>query len=469
MMRVKPLIAKTFFMGKGAPMKERTRRCAAVAFALAVLVATPGGPALSRAAEGSVYSLEECISIAQRNNPDIAIAGEGFRKAESGLLRNYGSLLPNFSLGFSTGHRYYGPSSVQFDASGRPVQMDGFDYEDYSFRIASDILLFDGGGNINRVRSAMSSRDASREQLQYRRDMIAAGVIRAYYDLVRSKMLLRVQDESVESAKGNLERTEALLEVGSATRADLLKARVRFSNTRLAAIQARNAVALAREDLAVLLKIRESESIDADTTISLSYSEYDPAGEVEHALVRRPDLKSLEHDVKSARAGISAARGGWFPSLGASFGYYWNDRKMADNLNFFENEYSWNISGYLSFDIFDRFQTSANVKSAKADARIAEYNLEKAKLEAAKQVKTLILTITQARERIAVASETVEQAQEDLRLAEERYRVGAGTMLETIDAQVALTQAKADVIQAKCDFLIASADLGVATGTKMYR
>jgi outer membrane protein TolC len=256
--------------------------------------------------------------------------------------------------------------------------------------------------------------------------------------------------------------------VGSATRADVLKARVRFSNTRLAAIQAKNAVELAKEDLSVLLKMPEGGAIDVDTVMTIDIVDLDAEEEVQHAMAYRPDLKSSECNLKSARLGISAARSGWFPSLGASFGYGWNDRKMKQNLNFFENEYSWAVTGYLSLNIFDRFQTSSSVKSAKADARIAEYSLEKAKLNAAKQVRTLILTITQARERIAVASETVEQASEDLRLAEERYRVGAGTMLETIDAQVALTQAKADVIQAKCDFLIATADLALATGTKTY-
>jgi len=267
----------------------------------------------------------------------------------------------------------------------------------------------------------------------------------------------------------NLERTEALLEVGSATRADVLKARVRHSNTRLALIQTRNGVELAKQDLSALLKIQGDRAIDVDTTMAIEYADFDPAVEVGHAMAYRSDLKSLEHTIKSARSGVSAARSGWFPTLGASFNYGWNDRKMAENLNFFKNEYSWGIMGYLSFNVFDRFQTSSNVRIAKADARIAEYNLEKAKLDAANQIRTLLLTITQARERISVASETVEQANEDLRLAEERYRVGAGTMLETIDAQVALTQAKGDVIQAKCDFLIATADLAVATGKKIYR
>jgi len=420
-------------------------------------------------AQDPVYSLEQCVDIAQKNNTDIAIATENYRKSEGNLLMNYGSLLPGFSMDFSTGHRYYGPSSVQIDASGRPVQSDGFDYEDYGFRLSSDITVFNGGGNISRVRSAMSNRDASREALTFRKDVIAVSVIRAYYELVRSKMLLGVAEESMESARKNLERTEALLEVGSATRADVLKAKVRHSNTRLTHIEVKNRLEVNKQDLAAVLNMEGDPAIDVDTTMTIEFVDLDAETEIRHAMAYRADLKGLEYSIKSAQSGVSAARSGWYPSLGAAFSYGWNDRKMAEDLNFFENEYSWSVTGYLSFDIFDRFQTASSVRIAKADARIAEYNLERAKIDAANQTRTVLLTISQARERIAVASETVEQAGEDVRLAEERYRVGAGTMLETIDALVALTQAKASVIQAKCDFLIATADLAVATGRQVYR
>ncbi len=449
-------------------MRERRCRCVSVALAIAAC-AFSVFPASMCSAQETVYSLEQCIDIAQRSNPEIAIAGETFRKADGNLLLNYGNLLPNLNLAFSTGHRYYGPSSVQIDESGRPVQSDGFDYEDYGFRLSSDITLFNGGGNISRIRSAMHNRDAAREGLRYRRDYIAASVIRAYYDFVRARMLLTVEEESVEAARKNLERTEALLQVGSATRADVLKAKVRHSNTRLSLIQVKNGVEFARQDLLALLKIDGNRPFEVDTAMTIEFTDIDSEAEIRHAMTARSDLLSLEHSIKSARSDVSSARSGWMPMLGASFNYYWNDRSMAEDLNFFENEYSWAVTGYLSFDIFDRFQTSSSYRIAKADARIAEYNLEKAKLDAANQIRKLILTITQARERITVASETVEQANEDLRLAEERYRVGAGTMLETIDALVAVTQAKAAVIEAKRDFLIATADLAVATGRQVYR
>ena len=53
------------------------------------------------AAQEAVYSLEQCIEIAQKNDPDIAIAGESYRKAEGNLLMNYGRPLPGFSMDFS--------------------------------------------------------------------------------------------------------------------------------------------------------------------------------------------------------------------------------------------------------------------------------------------------------------------------------------------------------------------------------
>ena len=415
-----------------------------------------------------LLTLKDCISIALNNNPQIGIARQGYRKAQSGLLLNYGRLMPRMSLSFYTGHRFYGPSSVQFDNQGRPVQRNGFDYEDYTLRFSSDMVLFDGGATINNIRSSMKSRDAAKEDFMYKRDLIAAQVIRAYYNLVRTKMLLHVQEESVELARKNLERSEALQQVGSATRADVLKAKVRYSNTRLDMIKAKNAVEQAKEDLNALLNRREQTEILVDTTMTVDFYEPDLKKEVSFALANRPDLKSLSLSLESAKAGMAAAKSGWYPQLGANFSYSWNDRRMAQNLDFFDNEYMWMITGYLNFNIFDQFATSSNVSRAKADCRIAEYNLEAARLDAVKEIKTIVLNIQQAEERIGVAEETVTQAKEDLKLAEERYRVGAGTMLETIDAQVALAQAKADVIDAKCDYLIARADLARATGRRVY-
>jgi outer membrane protein TolC len=59
----------------------------------------------------------------------------------------------------------------------------------------------------------------------------------------------------------------------------------------------------------------------------------------------------------------------------------------------------------------------------------------------------------------------LKSAEEDLRLAQERYRVGAGTLLDIITAQVNVTNAKATLVNAKYDMMIARAQLKAAMGT----
>ncbi len=433
----------------------------AVAVVAAIMVSMMASVAFS---SGRILSLRECIEIALVNNPDMGMARESLKKSESYVLNSYGNLLPNLQLDFYAGHRYYGPSSVLIDGSGRPVQAQGFDYEDYAFRIASDIVIWDGGANYARLRQSKRNREGAKEELQYNYDMISATVIRAYYNLVRFKKLTIVAEESVNQAKQSLDRTDALLEVGSGTRADVLKAKVLHSNTKLDLIRATNRVEIAKEDLIAVLNLEDYSEVSIDTSLVMNMSNPDPHSEIGFAMDNRSDLRGLRAYLKGADAGVRVAKSGWLPVFGANFGYYWSDREMADNLNFFREEYSWNITAYMRINIFDRFNTSANVKTAKADYRISEYQLEKSRINAVREIKSLIIVINEAIERVAVASETVEQASEDVRLAEERHRVGAGTMLDTIAAQVSLTQAKADVIGAKCDYLVAIADLDRATG-----
>jgi len=421
---------------------------------------------VARAAEQQdVLSLEECLHIALRNNPDVGISYQGIRKAESALLQSYGRLLPDFSLDLYTGHTFYGPSTVQYDAQGRPIKSSGFDFENYTMRLNADMMLWQGGSNYSSISSAREMREAAEADYEYTKDLITAGVIRAYYNVVRNRMLFKVQEESKRQAAKNLERAEALMEAGSATRADVLKARVRFSNTKLGVIGARNRLVMAKEELKKLMKLGHQENFQVDTTMNIVDKEADPEREINFALNNRDDIKVLEHRLKAQNSEIASARGGWFPSLGVNFNYSWNDRDLVDNpIDMFREEYQWSVTGYLRFNIFDGMQTSSRVKSARADFRIAEYNLEKSRLEVENEVKQLIFSMNEARERIEVASETVLQASEEVRLADERYRVGAGTMLEIIDAQVSLTSARGELIEAKCDYLIAYADLERAAG-----
>jgi outer membrane protein TolC len=435
------------------------------ALILSMVAVVVVGAMVAPARAQRIMSLEETVGMAIERSTVVGISRENLQNTRQNVLRNYGAFLPNATLGLYAGHSYIGPTgSVFTDAQGRPVQPAGFDYEAYNFSLSSGMNLFDWGVSYKNLRSAQHNAGAAEQDLQYQKDIITAQVIRAYYNLLRDKHLLKVQEEGVGAAERNLQQVEAFFKIGSNTRADVLQAKVRLGNARLQMITARNNHEISRATLASRLNLPFQEEFEIDESLDIQPVDPDFESEVNFMLEHRSDLLSARSRVKASDATISAAENSRWPTVAASISYGWNDRVWPDNSNFFKSEYSWSVGASLSFNIFDRFQTKSNILNARAQHRIAEYNLQQTKLDAILETKTIHLSLREADERIRVSGETVTQAQENLRLAEERYRVGAGTILETIEAGVSLTTAQSDLIRAKCDYLTAKADLLRATG-----
>ncbi len=412
-----------------------------------------------------VLSLEEALEIAIDASTTVGIYEERVLSSRQNVLRNHGRFLPNLYTTFYAGHTFLGPSqSIFIDPQGRPVQQDGQDYENYRFSIGSDIMLFDWGANVKYLKSAKRNSEAAGFDLQYQKDIVTAQVIRAYYDLVRKKNLKSVQEDAAQAAQRNLEQVEAFFRIGSNTRADVLQAKVRLGNTQLQLITARNNEDLARATLASLLNFSWDEDFDVQSLIEIAMVEPDLQQEVDYMLVHRSDLRASEKRVRAADHGLTATKNTRWPTVGGGMQYSWSDRHFPDRANFFKSDYSWGLGVQLTWNIFDRFATKSDIQQAKADRRIAEEQLRQAKLDAELEVKQLYLILTEAEERMRVSDETVSQASENVRLANERYRVGAGTMLETIESAAQLQEAQGNLVDAKCDYLIAKADLLRATG-----
>lgn len=431
----------------------------------AILVITCCAATTNSVGQTRVLSLQECIKIAVGVSTTVGIYHEQLRSARQDVLASYGRFLPNATLNFTGGRNYLGPTSTIFlDAQGRPVEPEGSDFENYSFSLSTNMLLYDFGVSKNSLHESRRNSEAAEHDLRYQKDVVVAIVIRAYYDLVRKQRLHEVQLEAVKAAKRNLEQVEAFYNIGSSTRADVLQAKVRLGNTNLELITAVNDEELAWVRLGNLLNFPLDEQFEVDTSLNVTRIDLDIDEEIAYMLEHRPDLLAARRRVRAAKHGVVAATNARLPTLGAGFRYSWNDRQFPDNGNVFRKDYSWGIGVSLDFNIFDRFATKTSSEQAKARQRISEYNLKQAKLDAILEVEQLFLVMKQAGERMDVAKEQVAQAEENLRLAEERYRVGAGTILETIEAGANMTAAQASLIEASCDYLIAQADLRRATG-----
>jgi outer membrane protein TolC len=417
------------------------------------------------AARAEKYDLEKSLQVALDASTQVGIATENLSSARSDVLRAFGGVMPNFGISARGGHNWAGPTTgVVFDPQGRAIRPSGFDYPSYGFSMFSQMNLFDWMATYANIHRAKSTANAAAYDLEYNRDLIKALVIREYYEVVRQRKLREVQETDLDAKKRNLEQVEAFYKIGSRTKADYLQARVDMSNSELLLITRKNAEAIAESRFRSQLNLPQDTPVEVDESIEFSPGEFNMTDEVAFMFGHRSDLLGAQQRIEAAEANISAVEKGRYPTLGASFSYGWNDRAFPDDGAVFKRDYVWSLGVFLDWNVFDRFQTKANIQDAKARRRVSEYDLQQSKIDAVLDLKQIMLNLDQATQRLSLAEETVDAAQENQRLAEERYRVGAGTILETIQSNSSLVAAQAQLIDARVDYLINRADLQRATG-----
>ncbi len=445
-------------------------------------VATPAAPALP------VLSLDECVRLALADSPTLMITEEQRSIAAQDVRGAWGAFLPNLTIGYNwqksertdfdvaqtvAGTTYEVPTTDPGVTLLFPTQIPSGLVADESVNSKYKALtgratlnVFDGFAKYGTLNSAKYNLDAADATVGYTRERVVEDVVAAYYNLVRFQELADVARDTREQAARELERTETYFRLGSAAKSDVLQQRVRLENTKLDVVVADNNIKQGQANLAYAMNRPLEAAFAVDRAVlQTDFAVADVAALYGEALANRLDLQSSEMAAAARRQDVKTARGTLYPRLDI-FGSYNRDNNESP-FKFGSQISEATAFGYsVSWSVFDRLATYTGVSKAKAGARIAEYQLQQAQLNAQVEIRQLHNALVEARERAGVSRETIVQAEEGLRLAQERYRVGAGTSLDVITAQVNLASARSQEVQAKCDFLIARASLDRALGRR---
>lgn len=434
-----------------------------------------------------VLTLTDCVNLALSSSPSLMISEEQRFIASKDVAGAKGAFLPDLSLS----HRWSKSERTDYDAdqysysnesfhtydsagdstlwfrqvqelSGVADQNVNTKYKDFSG--SASLNVFAGMAKIADLSSAKNSLLAAESNLGYTQELVVEEVITAYFNLIRYAKLLEVAIETRDQAAKELERTETYFRLGSAAKSDVLQQRVALENTRLDVVVADNTVKKAFVDLAYTMNRPLAAAFMVDFSVLETSYQVGPVDDLyQEALDRRMDLKSSEYSLVARQKDVTVASSNLLPriDLQASYSRYENDSpyKFGSQKSSSTN---WGYS--ISWNIFDRMQTITGRSKAKANARIAEYQLEQARMNAQVEIRQLYNVLVEAREKAKVSKETIIQSEEELRLAQERFRVGAGTTLDIIVAQTNLANSRAQEVQAMCDFLIGEARLDRAVG-----
>jgi outer membrane protein len=149
------------------------------------------------------------------------------------------------------------------------------------------------------------------------------------------------------------------------------------------------------------------------------------------------------------------------PSLRATAGYDWF------SFEFPPSDRSWSVRVTASLPVFNGFQREATVTRARAAQRTAEAAARDAAVTARTQAATAAEEVRAAGERAAITGRAVELAREDLEVQQERYQLGATTILELQASQVTLADAEVAAVRARQALATALARLEAVLGVPL--
>ena len=332
----------------------------------------------------------------------------------------------------------------------------------FSFGATATQLIWDFGKTYEQSRAANRLVLSARAQQRVTSQNVVLDVRRAYFAARAQKALVVVATDTLANQQRHLEQVEGFVKVGTRPEIDLAQARTDVANSRVQVINAENAYALAKAELARAIGEPAAADFDvADDELPPVDGEELPAEKLnEKALRERPELTALTRQLEGQKLVVRGLEGGYGPSLSAH-GSYQQIGTALDNLG-----PAWSVGVTLAWPIFQGGLTKGQVREAEANIDVTNAQLNAQKLQIAVDVQQSQLLLRAAKATEEATKEVVNNAKERLRLAEGRYAQGVGSIIELGDAQVAMTQANALLVQAKFNVSSARADLLAAMGQR---
>jgi len=420
------------------------------ALAACFALATAPSPAPAQEEGVRVITLDEAVSFALESDPAAVAATGAEATARAEVRQARASFFPSLSLNSA----YSNSSNQRFDqATGRLVS------QNYSAQLAVSYDLFAGGRRLAEQRSATADLRAAGARSRAQRVETVLATQRQFFAAAAAGELVGAAEQRLERARQQLVFAQTRLELGTATRSDLLRAELEVGNAELAVVDARSALRSARLQLGRLIGLDE---------------EVQPAaGSLPDDAPRLPAVETLASYAERASPAAVAARStlrarsaerwaaytSYIPTLRATGGYDWF------SFEFPPTEQSWSLRLTASVPLFNGLVRETNIARARAAEELADAQSRDAVIGARIAAEDAAREIGAAERRVQIATRAVELAQEDLRVQEERYQLGNATILDLQTSQVALAEAEVAWVRARQALASALGQLESVLGT----
>ena len=394
-------------------------------------------------------TLDEALTAALKNHPQIVEAKENLNGAEAGTGLALSNYYPQVSIiaDWNRSRSYF-------------TALQGIK----TTEVNSEVLylkqsIYDFGRTSGAIEAARSNRDAVNKTLTLTRQEVTLRVKSTFYLLLAAEKQAVVVRETVKARGQVYQQAQEFFTQGIRAKVDVARAKANYFTARTALIRAENNLEIARVELANAMgmaSLGERSLAEPSAVAFLPMPERSQAQQ--DALRHRAELHQLSGLQAAASANLKTARGSYLPILSgtASAGYAGRDFPPTDNV--------WGVGLNLTMPLFSGFSSGEQIREANAKISAIAVRQNYLKLQIIKEVESAWLGGNEAAARMVSTEKEVAAADENKALAEGRYHEGVGSIIEVTDAQTEALAAQTAHIQARYDYYTAMARLDRAVG-----
>jgi outer membrane protein TolC len=272
-----------------------------------------------------------------------------------------------------------------------------------------------------------------------------------------AKQFVRVSEKALEDSREHLRVAGVRYSDGVGLYSDSLRASTSVTEAEQRLVSAQKNLNVAKRALGLLLGRDEAiETTEGAPDIALMPVEY----YMNSSLARR-DIKSLELRYENAKNNVKLAEASYFPNIGIGGNYQLNDH----NTPFGSEGTSWTLLAFLRWDIFDGTKRERERTKAKFQVAETEEHLKGLKKAVSFKVYDAYLGVEEAKKNAELSSSALATAEEGTRLVMARYERSLSPVVDLLDAQATLDQARANAVARSNDYLLSVINLSYEAGT----
>lgn len=412
-------------------------------------------PPPSFAQETRTITFEEAVRIALNQNILLRQTQNSVEMQSRLVFQRRMDFLPALSF-FTSGSR---GSGFTQDQAGRNIQ---FTNSNVSGALSADLNVFNGFGDVAALEQAEHERDASALTYDRTRQDVVFNVVDNFLAYVNAGEQVRIQEENLESQRQQLEQIQEFVNVGSVPISDLYQQQAIVAEAELQVLNAQSTEQVNKTRVIQVLHLDPFGSYEFVAPeldeATITPEEYQLQQLLEAAFSERADIEAQEERILAAREGIRISKSSFWPSvnLGANYRSNFSPDANGGVFNQLDINRGNSVGFSISYPIFDQFTRGTNVQRAEVTYQNELLELEDIRQQVALQVRQAYLDYELAEKRVAVTEVQVRAAEQAVEAAQERYNVGAGTLVELTQARAQYVRAASGRAQARYDFLFQS-------------